>query len=116
MGVAAMNPWLLSNLRGAEVGLDGMALWFSCGEFESARASAHGPRVIVVPGTALAIDSLEHGVAITLTEPPEVLGELPTELRERAVRFIRLNRLVLLRHWNQEIDTRQVLDLLTAVP
>ena len=50
-----------------------------------------------------------------LTDPPQVLGTLPGPIKKKVVEFVSRNRDALLQHWNFEIDSKELLDLLEAV-
>jgi len=89
-------------------------LWISAGEFDP-REAVHGPRIMVTPGERLTADRLSDAVAVRLTNPPEVLGELPPEVERGVARFANLNRDALLRHWAGELDSRETLDRLQPV-
>jgi len=49
------------------------------------------------------------------TDPPQVLGTLPGPIKKKVVEFVSRNRDALLQHWNFEIDSKELLDLLEAV-
>jgi hypothetical protein len=107
------DHFLMSNLSSKTTGIDGAVIWVAAGEFGGA-GSKHGPRIEVVLGDTLACEGLRDAVAVTLTEPPEVLGDLPGKVREQVVKFVDKNRDVLLRHWNGELSTVEMLDLLES--
>ncbi len=104
----------MSNLRSRTTGVDGAIIWVSAGEFAGAELQ-HGPRIKVVLGEKITGEGLADAVSVTLGVPPKVLGELPGKVAKRVVAFINKNRDVLLRHWNGEIDTKEMLDLLESV-
>jgi hypothetical protein len=101
----------MSNLRPSTTGVDGAVIWVSAGEFDAGEHQ-HGPRIEVVVGTKINTAELQAAVAVTISAPPEVLGTLPPRLRRQVVEFVRRNREALIRHWNGEIDTKKMLDLL----
>ena len=102
--------FLLSSLSSAETGITGTVVWFSAGEFADPDPQL-GPRLLVVLG-----DDLKAGwgeaVSVLLSDPPEVLGTLPPEVRRQVLAFVDKNRKALLGHWNGELSTRETLDLL----
>jgi hypothetical protein len=101
----------MSNLRPKTTGVEGAVIWISAGEFDDVSAQL-GPRIKVVLGDRITTEGLREAVSVRLTVPPEVLGELPSKVRERVIRFVEKNRSVLLRHWNGELDSKETLDLL----
>ena len=102
--------FLMSNLRSTHTGVQGAVIWVSAGEFADA-ACPYGPRLMVVLGDAITTNGLKDAVSVRLTNPPEVLGELPGKIKQQVVKFVVRNRDVLLRHWHGEIDTKEMLDL-----
>ena len=105
--------FLFSNLLPRSTGIAGAVVWFSAGEF--AEPDPHlGPRLLVVLG-----DDLKAGwgdaVSVRLTDPPDVLGKLPTEVARQVVEFIRRNRVALLGHWQGDLDTKETVDMLVRV-
>lgn len=101
----------MANLRASKTGVDGAVIWVSPGEFES-KKSPHGPRIKVAVGHKITTDSLQDAVSITLTNPPRVLGFLPSKIKKRAIAFAALNRDALLAHWNGELDSEEVIKAL----
>jgi hypothetical protein len=106
--------FLLSNLRASDTGVEGAVLWISAGEFAPGHA-VHGPRIMVMLGEKITTEGLDMAVSVRLTDPPEILGELPGEVERDVVRFIAVNRDVLLAHWGGELDARETLDRLQRV-
>lgn len=104
----------MSNLPPDDTGVAGAVIWVSSGEFAGAK-SQHGPRIKVIPGTKITKEGLMDAASVTITEPPRVVGTLPGKLKTQAIRFVNLNREVLLRYWRNEISTRQMLDGLTRI-
>jgi hypothetical protein len=96
--------FLLSNLGPENTGVVGGVVWLAAGEFTTDEAYL-GPRILVVPGEALSMKSLTHAVALTLSRPAAVIGTLPDELRNKALRFVEHNLDVLLEYWGGEMDT-----------
>ena len=107
----ALDTFAMANLPARDTGVDGAVIWVAEGEFGGAD-SQHGPRVRVVPGTKITSEGLGDAVSITLTEPPRVLGTLPGRVRKLALEFVRKNREVLRRYWNNDLSTREMLDAL----
>src|SRR2546430_11362880 len=54
-------------------------------------------------------------IAITLEPEPRVIGDLPIYIRGQARRWVRQNLNVLLSYWNEELNTSDALDQLTAI-
>lgn len=106
---SAFDLFAMSNLRAPETGVAGIVIWVSAGE--PAGAAYLGPRLWVVIGDSLHPDGLKHAVIVRLTCPPDVLGELPREFADQVASFVSTNRDVLLRHWDADIATREMLDL-----
>jgi hypothetical protein len=112
--LAGLQLFAMSNLRSTEAGVAGAVIWVSAGEF--AEADSHlGPRIMVVLGDSIAAERLKHAVSVRLTDPPEVLGDLPAGVRQQVVTFCVVNRDVLLRHWRGGLSTREMLDLLESI-
>ncbi len=114
---ARLHPdagFLLCNLLSEHTGVDGAVLWVAAGE-PTSNESALGPRVLVVVGQKLTVDSLSEAVSVTLTVPPEVLGTLPHEVALKAVEFVETNRDVLIEYWRGEMATTELLELLVRV-
>jgi hypothetical protein len=66
-------------------------------------------------GNQVTQDGLEDAVSVRLTTPPEVLGNLPGDIKKQVTRFVALNHEVLLRHWMGEIDSIEMGPLLRRV-
>ncbi len=109
--VARFQVEAMSNLRPTTTGVEGAVIWVSAGEFAGVDIR-HGPRIKVVLGNGITTEKLGDAVSVTITDPPRVLGSLPGAVRKQAVDFVNRNRDVLLRHWNGEIDAKEMLDLL----
>ncbi|MFI5298984.1 MAG: hypothetical protein ACHREM_12880 [Polyangiales bacterium] len=54
-------------------------------------------------------------MSVTITAPPEVLGDLPGKTEQQVVQFVELNRDTLLRYWDGELSTKEMLDLIRKV-
>jgi len=93
--------------------VDGTVIWISACEFAGDEVQC-GPRILVVPGDTIAADGLSRAVEVTTTSPPQVLGNLPTSVEVQVVRFVDLNRTALLRHWDGELDSAEMIALLTT--
>jgi hypothetical protein len=104
----------MSNLRPKTTGVDGAVIWISAGEFYGVDAQ-HGPRIKVMLGDRITNDGLREAVSVRLTDPPVVLGTLPSKTKKQVVQFIVRNLDILLRHWNGELDSKETLDLLEPV-
>ena len=108
------NLWLMSNLGPKQSGVEGAVVWVSAGEFACDHA-ARGRRLLVVLGESLAPELLTDAVEIPLTGGPEATGDLPEWVARQVVAFVVRNRDVLLRHWNCELSSDEMLDLLVRV-
>ena len=75
--------FLLSNLGSNSTGVDGAVVWVACGDF-SADEGHLGPRILVVPGAGLSMESLAHAVAVTLSTPAVVVGALPAAVSRKS--------------------------------
>jgi hypothetical protein len=106
--------FLLSNLRPESTGVVGAVIWLAAGEFSTNEAHV-GPRILVVVGAELSIDSLAHGVAITLSRTATVVGTLPAEVRRKGLMFVEANRDLLLEYWRGEMDTWTVIQRIAPV-
>jgi hypothetical protein len=104
----------MSNLPSQDTGVDGAVIWVSVGEFSGADLQ-HGPRVKVVPGNKITTENMQSAASVTITDPPRVLGSLPGKLRRKVVAFVTLNRDTLLRYWNGELSTREMLAQIQSV-
>jgi hypothetical protein len=104
--------FLFSNLRPTGTGVDGAVIWVSAGEFEGAK---HGPRIKVVLGEKLTTEGLREAASVRLTDPPQVMGILPVKIKKKVLHFVNRNQDVLLRYWNTELSTREMLDLIERV-
>jgi hypothetical protein len=104
--------FLLCNLSSADTGIDGAVAWIAAGEFTR---PGLGPRIAVVVGEKLTVDTLAQSVDVRLTTPPEVLGTLPPRVAAQAVEFVTRNRAVLLEYWKGEMGTSNAIDLLIRV-
>jgi len=111
---AGFDLFAMSNLRSKTTGIEGVVLWIDSGEAAGARLQ-HGPRVKVMLGNKVTQDGLEDAVSVRLTTPPEVLGNLPGDIKKQVTRFVALNHEVLLRHWMGEIDSIEMGPLLRRV-
>ena len=94
----------LSSLRKGRTGVDN-TIWVS------PKMGSHAPRIKIAidPPDALTLGG--KTATMTIHEPHVVTGEaVPTHVIRQAETFIDRNRDVLLRFWNGEIDTEEMLD------
>jgi len=68
-----------------------------------------------IEGVVLSSKPSWVAVSVRLTTPPEVLGNLPGDIKKQVTRFVALNHEVLLRHWMGEIDSIEMGPLLRRV-
>ena len=106
--------FLMSWLGSKTKGIEGAVICVFAGEF-GRPGHQLGPRLLVAQGNKLSTKSLNDAVSMLLTDPPEVLGELPRKVKRQALAFVVRNREALLGHWNGETDTREMCDLLKRV-
>jgi hypothetical protein len=109
-----INGWALSNMLSTETGVGGAVIWISAGEF-GGRDSHAGPRIVVVLGEAISTEGLADAASVRLADPPEVLGHLPGKIKREAVKFVVMNRDALLRYWDCEIDTKEMVNLVERI-
>jgi len=101
----------MSNLRSKVTGVENTIIWVSSGEFSGSNIQ-HGPKIKVALGNKITDETLANAISIQLTDPPQVLGTLPGEIKKQAVEFVSKNRDTLLHYWNKEIDTAEMLERL----
>lgn len=106
--------FLLANLNADTTGVVGAVIWIAAGEFSADEAHL-GPRILVVAGTELSVQSLAGGVAVTLARPATIVGSLPDKIRWRSRSFAEMNQAVLLEYWRGEIDTKSAIERLERV-
>jgi hypothetical protein len=106
--------FLATNLASDHTGVEGAVVWIFAGEFSRADAH-HGPRLLVVPGRGRGVGSLIDAVAVTIANPPEVLGCLPDKIEPQVIEWVELNRDVLLKYWRGGMATDDAIELLVRV-
>lgn len=109
-----IEVFAMSNLRTQSTGVDGAVIWVSSGEFQG-KESQHGPRVKVMLGSKVTPGGLDKAATITLTDPPRVLGDLPSESKKQALSFVTTNLQTLLKYWKNEIDTAEMVEAIQKV-
>ena len=62
-------------------------IWISSGEFAGADIQ-HGPRIKIVMGDKITSEGLGDAVSVKLTDPPEVVGELPGKIMRQVIKFV----------------------------
>jgi hypothetical protein len=105
--------FILCSIPPRSSGVDGV-VWFSEGEFLR-HPSAHGPRILVLPGERRPGEGLKRAVQVRLTSPPEALGTLPNRVAQQVATFVEKNRVVLSRYWKGGMGTDEVYKLLERV-
>jgi hypothetical protein len=103
--------FLATSLCPDTTGVDGAIVWILAGEPTRNHLEV-GPRILVVPGERLTVDSLADAVAVPLTRPPAVLGILPPNVQKSAVEFAARNRNLLLEYWRGKLPTGDAIDRL----
>lgn len=108
--------FLLANLGAETTGIVGAVVWIAAGEFSEDEAHL-GPRIVVVTGTSLSMQSLRRGVAMAVAfeRPAHLLDVVPEAIRHQAQVFADLNREVLLAYWRGELHTRAAIERLQPV-
>jgi hypothetical protein len=82
--------------------------------FISPRGKAqHGPRIKVAINPPNSISPL--GQVATVTFDCSVVGKIDPELAQQVIRFIEINRAVLLEYWNYEIYTDELQQRLQSI-
>jgi hypothetical protein len=97
MRLSTLDLEALSNLLPEDTGVVDAVLWISAGEFSSSDVE-HGPRLQVVLGRGLTVEGIANSVSVTLTNPPRMLGTLPSVVATQVTAFVERNRDALLRH------------------
>ena len=105
--------FLMSHFGPQTTGIDGIVICVFAGEFERPGHMV-GPRLLVALGNKLTTESLNDAVTVFLTDPPDVVGELPDRVKKEVVEFVNKNRDAVLGYWNCELDTKDMLDLLES--
>jgi hypothetical protein len=103
--------FLAASLSPASTGVDGAIVWIFAGE-PTRNHLELGPRILVVLGARLTVDSLVDAVVVRLTSPPVVLGTLPPDVKATAVKFAALNCDLLHEYWRGELATAAMIDRL----
>jgi hypothetical protein len=106
--------FLASNLLPEHTGVEGAVVWIFAGEF-SRTESHYGPRILVVPGRELGVESLSDAVAVTIASLPEILDCLPDKIEPHVVAWVERNRDVLSIYWQGEMATDDAFELLVRV-
>ena len=102
--------WEMANLYSTETGLNGLVVWVSGGGDKL----QHGPRVKVVRGNKF---RPELSSTVPLTGVPRLIGntEMTQDEFAQLVKWINKNRKTILKYWNDEISTKQMVDMIKAV-
>lgn len=66
----------------------------------------------VVLGKKLTSRRVDRAAAVTIADPPRVVGVLPIAVAQDVTAFVERNREVLLRHWAGEIDSGEIAEQL----
>lgn len=106
--------FLMSHFGPQTTGIEGAIICVFAGEFERPGHEL-GPRLLVALGNKLTTDSLNDAVTVFLTDPPQIIGELPDRVGTEVVEFVNKNRDAVLGYWNCELDTKETLDLLESL-
>ena len=106
--------FLASNLLPEHTGVEEAIVWIFAGEFSRTDAQ-DGPRILVVPGRELGIESLIDAVAVTVASPPVVLGCLPDQIEPQVIEWVERNRVVVLGYWQGEMATGDAIERLVRV-
>jgi hypothetical protein len=100
----------LSSLRKDRTGVDN-TIWVS------PKMGSHAPRIKIAIDPPDALTPGGKTATMTIQKPHVVTGEaVPTHVIRQAEAFIHRNHAVLLRFWNGEIDTGEMLDQIQKPP
>jgi len=99
--------FLMSNLLPPNTGVNGTVIWISAGEFEKGK---HSPRIKVVVGDQITLESLSQAASITIIGSPKIIGNLPSKITKNAIAFVKLNQTILIKYWENEVSTREMLN------
>jgi len=108
--IEPMNLWEMANLGTSTTGLDGLIVWVSGG----GEKLKHGPRIKVVRGTKF---KPELSSTIPLTGIPRIIGnaDLSQEEFAKLISWIEKNRQTILKYWNDEIHTAEMVNMIKKV-
>jgi hypothetical protein len=96
------------SLRPSRTGID-------CVIFVSTGIGAqHAPRIKIAVDPPDSLNAASASASMTIHDYKVTGAYLPTHIVEQAKRFIERNHDILLRYWNCEIDTEQLIDGLRA--
>ena len=106
----SVNLWEMANLTQNDTGLAAI-IWVS-----TKSGVKHGPRIKVKRDYATNFD-VGDTFTITISDSPEVIGthNLTSKDIKQIIKFIKLNKDILLQYWNTEISTRTMLDSIQDV-
>jgi len=104
-----MNLWEMANLRPQITGVKNVIIWVSSGE-----EVKHGPRIKVVRGRKW---KKGEEATVPLTGLPRVIGDINLTQDEFAqiIKWIQLNKKVLMKYWQSELYTDELLDQLERI-
>ena len=103
--------FLAASLGPESTGVEGAVVWVFAGE-PTRNQLALGPRILVVLGERLTVDSLVDGVAVRLTSPPTMFGTLPPSVEAKVVEFATRRRALLIEYWQGDLATAETIDRL----
>lgn len=92
----------MSNLLASDTGVDGT----TC---------RHSPRIKIVVGDQITSENLNQAASVTISDTPKIIGKLPSKISKNAVMFVKMNTVVLLKYWKNEIPTREMLNSITKI-
>ena len=110
-----IDPFMLSVLCSKSTGVEGTAIYVVSGAFEGNFPLWKTPRMYVALGKTLKEAAHSKTTIVTLADPPMVLGELPSEAKVQAIKFVNLNRSVLLRYWSQDICSMEMVNSIMRI-
>lgn len=103
IGDCSINPWLIGNIGPKHTGVDAM-LWVSSQQLDL-------PPLILVGLDAAKNSSIN--IVVSVENTPKIIApdnvEISAPLWKKITEWIKLNKEALMRHWNDEIDTAELL-------
>ena len=105
-----MNLWEMANLHQKSTGLKNLVVWLSGG----GDRLQHGARIKVVKGKKF---KPELSSTVPLFGKPRIIGnaDLSQDDFAELLNWINLNRTTILKYWNDEISTEEMISLIKKI-
>lgn len=100
-----LDGFMLGNLRGNPYGLGRVIIYIAEREFEPKSEYAGIPRMLLVPGT-LGKQDWSKAATVLIREKVVVEGRLPKIRKQKVLKFIKINRHLLLRYWQKTFNMK----------